>query len=58
MEEATFVQTHVAALSSLPTTFPNDFKPAPEDFPRKLPIFEVSRIVRVYYGSQVDFWSH
>ncbi|KAG9127205.1 hypothetical protein FRC07_000250 [Ceratobasidium sp. 392] len=34
MEEATFVKTHLAALSTLPTTYPNDFQPAPEDLVR------------------------
>ncbi|QRV76782.1 ubiquitin family protein [Ceratobasidium sp. AG-Ba] len=34
MEEATFVKTHIAALSTLPTTYANDFQPAPEDLVR------------------------
>ncbi|KAG8737108.1 hypothetical protein FRC10_008575 [Ceratobasidium sp. 414] len=34
MEEATFVKTHLAALGALPTTYPNDFQPAPEDLVR------------------------
>ncbi|KDN46010.1 hypothetical protein RSAG8_04517, partial [Rhizoctonia solani AG-8 WAC10335] len=41
MEEATFVKSHVAALSTLPTTYPNTFEPAAEDFPRKLPVFPI-----------------
>ncbi|KAG8754048.1 hypothetical protein FRC12_011332 [Ceratobasidium sp. 428] len=34
MEEATFVKTHLAALGALPTTYPNDYQPAPEDLTR------------------------
>ncbi|KAF8761685.1 OPT oligopeptide transporter protein [Rhizoctonia solani] len=41
MEEATFVKSHVAALSGLPTTYPNTFEPAPEDFSRKLPVVPI-----------------
>ena len=50
MEEATFVKSHIAALGALPTTYPNDFQAAPEDFPRKVPIFPVSRLVRIIYN--------
>lgn len=47
MEEATFVKSHIAALGALPTTYSNDFQAAPEDFPRKVPVFPVSRSVRI-----------
>jgi hypothetical protein len=49
MEEATFVKSHVAALSALPTTYSNTFEPAPEDFPRKLPVIPVSTTHIVCY---------
>lgn len=42
MEEATFVKSHIAALSTLPTTYSNTYEPASEDFVRKLPIVPVS----------------
>ncbi|KAH7344436.1 hypothetical protein B0J17DRAFT_635420 [Rhizoctonia solani] len=41
MEEATFVKSHVAALSALPTTYPNTFEPAAEDFARKVPVIPI-----------------
>lgn len=41
-EELAFLKTQAISLRNIPVTFENDYQPALQDVPRKVPVFPVS----------------